>query len=63
MANRIEYLRGGIKVMVAPCPLPLEDVLKTAREGLVSFNADSANVLDENGKVLKEVRRGNALRT
>jgi len=58
MALRIEYFRQGEKVMVAPCLKELAGARQDARDGLRTFNADLARILDMNkdGQLLAVVK-------
>lgn len=59
MALRIEYLRGGEKVMVVVFLKSSDEAVKEAQDGLKRFNADSARILDmdNGGKEVGMVKR------
>jgi mannitol-1-phosphate/altronate dehydrogenase len=56
MTFRIAYFRNGEEVGRFPCPKLQHEVSAIAKAGLKRFNAHTANVLDETGKVIEVVK-------
>ena len=54
---RIEYFQGAQRVMIASCLKPLDEVKMIALEGLARFAADTARIVDRDGKVIAVVKR------
>jgi hypothetical protein len=57
MEFTIEYLRTGKVIGATPWTASLDDTAKFARDCLVKLHADTARILNEDGKVAALVKR------
>jgi hypothetical protein len=56
MRFRVEYFRNNVLVKASPCPMALEDTIRTVEQGLVLYKAQFVVVRDVEANDAEVVR-------